>query len=260
MTIIQPRKELRSFVRYYWTLKSDESFKVLTFPIGCPQIIFHRGNPLFIPELGTSQSWVTISGQVNFPAHIQSDGETEMIVVVFYPHTIGMFIDTPPSAFYNLEISGYDIRNREFNEMSSRIFESQSDEKCVNIIEDWLASRIKPSLNIKRIGVSVKTLFKSPATPIKDLADAVCLSKRQFERVFNETIGMNPKEYSRVVRFQKSLWFMQHGEDNYAGIAADCGYADQSHFIKEFKEMSGHTPGAICNYCTPYSDLFTCPF
>ena len=45
-----------SYVRYYWALESDEPFSVLTFPIGCPQIIFHKKTPLYIPELHNSQS------------------------------------------------------------------------------------------------------------------------------------------------------------------------------------------------------------
>lgn len=78
MKVIQPREELHSYVRYYWTLKSDEPFRVLTFPIGCPQMIFHRGAPLYIPELSSRQNKFTVSGQVNFPAHIASDGNTAL--------------------------------------------------------------------------------------------------------------------------------------------------------------------------------------
>ena len=66
MKIYQPREELRHYVRYYWVLKGDEPFSILTFPIGCPQIIFHKKTPLYIPELHNSQSQFTISGQVIF--------------------------------------------------------------------------------------------------------------------------------------------------------------------------------------------------
>lgn len=259
MKIYRPREELRRYVRYYWVLRSDETFCVLTFPIGCPQIIFHKKTPLYIPELDKSQSQFTISGQVNFPAHIQSNGGLEMIVAVFYPHTIGMFIDTPPSAFYNLEISGYDIENRHLNEIAQRIFDRENDKGCIDILEDFLLSKIRPSLNISRIGMSVSTLLRAPSTSVNALSDRACLSKRQFERVFRDTVGMNPKEYARIVRFQKALWLMQQGEINYAGIAAECGYSDQSHFIKNFKELSGYTPESLVDYCTPYSDLFTNP-
>lgn len=259
MKIYRPRSELRPYVRYYWVLKSDEPFSVLTFPIGCPQIIFHKKTPLYIPELDKTQSQFTISGQVNFPAHIQSDGSLEMIVAVFYPHTIGMFIDTPPSAFYNLEISGYDIENRQLNEIAQMIFDCENAKECIDDLENFLLSKIRPSLNISRIGTSVSTLFRAPSTPVYVLADRACLSKRQYERVFRETVGMNPKEYARIVRFQKALWLMQKGESNYAGIAAECGYSDQAHFIRNFKELSGYTPESLVDYCTPYSDLFTNP-
>ena len=259
MKIYQPREELRPYVRYYWVLESDEPFSVLTFPIGCPQIIFHRGNPLYIPELDKSQSYFTISGQVNFPAHIQSCGHLEMIVAVFYPHTIGMFIDTPPSAFYNLEISGYDIENRRLNDIAKRIFECADHRLCIEILDEFLQSKISTSLNICRIGESISTLLRAPSTQVNTLADKACLSKRQYERVFCDTVGMRPKEYARIVRFQKALWLMQRGVDCHAAIAAECGFSDQSHFIRNFKELSGHTPKSLCRYCSPYSDLFTNP-
>ena len=218
MKIYQPRAELRSYVRYYWALEGDEPFSVLTFPIGCPQIIFHKKSPLYIPELDKKQSQFTISGQVNFPAHIQSDGGLEMIVAVLYPHTIGMVIDTPPSAFYNLEISGYDIENRQVNDVAQRIFDCENDKECIDILENFLSSKIRSSLNISRIGMSVSTLLRVPSTSVNALAASACLGKRQYERVFRETVGMNPKEYARIVKFQKALWLMQRGESNYAGI------------------------------------------
>ena len=218
MKIYQPRAELRSYVRYYWALEGDEPFSILTFPIGCPQIIFHKKSPLYIPELDKKQSQFTISGQVNFPAHIQSDGGLEMIVAVLYPHTIGMFIDTPPSAFYNLEISGYDIENRQVNDVAQRIFDCENDKECIDILENFLSSKIRSSLNISRIGMSVSTLLRVPSTSVNALAASACLGKRQYERVFRETVGMNPKEYARIVKFQKALWLMQRGESNYAGI------------------------------------------
>ena len=180
MRIYQPREELRPYVRYYWVLESDAPFSVLTYPIGCPQMIFHRRTPLFIPELSSRQDKFTISGQVNFPAHIASDGDTEMIVAVFYPHTIGMFIDTPPSAFYNKEISGYDIGNKQLNLLADRIFDSMDSERAISLIEEWLTARIRPSLNTDRIGASLSALLRSPSTSVENLAVIACLSKKQF--------------------------------------------------------------------------------
>lgn len=259
MKIIRPREELRPYVRYYWTLKCNEPFRVLTFPIGCPQIIFHRGSPLYIPELSSRQNKFTVSGQVNFPAHISSDGGAEMIVAVFYPHTIGMFIDTPPSAFYNQEISGYDIENRQLSQLADQIFGCDDCESAISLIEQWLTARIKQSLNIKRIGATLSTMLFNPSTQIGRLASIACLGKKQFERLFRECVGMNPKEYERIARFQRALGMMQLGSLDYADIAYANGYADQSHFIREFRQFSGLTPKQLTKYQAPYSDLYTIP-
>lgn len=259
MNIYLPRMELRPYVRYFWTLKSDRPFSILTFPIGCPQIIFHRKTPLYIPELDKSQNDFTLSGQVNFPAHIRSDGNLDMLVAVFYPHTLGMFIDTPPSAFYNQEISGYDLENDFLNETAACIFDSQDDNTAIEILENRLLKKVNPTLDLPRIGTSIESLMHNPATSVKSLADNACLCQKQFVRIFRDQVGMNPKEYARVVRFQKALRSLQCGSHNFAAIAADCGFADQSHFIREFRKMSGLTPKSFQKYCKPYSDLFTFP-
>lgn len=259
MKIIQPRKELRPYVRYYWILKCDEPFSVLTFPIGCPQMIFHRGSPLYIPELYFRQDKFTVSGQVNFPAHIASDDNTEMIVAVFYPHTIELFIDTPPSAFYNQEISGYDIENRQLSQLADQIFDCPDSELAIQLMEQWLTARIKPSLNIKRIGAALSTMLFNPSTQVGRLAEIACLGKKQFERVFRECVGMNPKEYGRIVRFQRALRMMQLGFRDNADIAYSNGYSDQSHFIREFRQFSSLTPKQLVEYQTPYSDLYSIP-
>ncbi len=259
LRVVMPCAELSPFVRYYWVLKSREKFSIHTFPIGCPQIIFHRRSPLLIPELSVSQDKFTISGQVNFPAHIASAGDTEMIVAVFYPHTIGVFIDTPPSAFYNSEISGFDIGNKNLNGLSTRIFNSENTHQSIKILESWLFSKLKyqyDTLNLKRIGATVNSIMKNPVLQVNELADIACLSPKQFGRVFNSLVGMMPKEYARIVRFQKSMWLLQNHCQNYADIAYCCGYSDQSHFIRDFRQFSGVTPSQIS---IPYSDLFTTP-
>lgn len=62
----KPCQTLQPYIRYYWVFKSDQILNTFTFPIGCPQIIFHKKTPLLIPELGIWQDTLTISGQVNF--------------------------------------------------------------------------------------------------------------------------------------------------------------------------------------------------
>lgn len=182
-----------------------------------------------------------------------------MIVAVFHPHTVGMFISTPPSAFHNLEICGFDLANKPFNDLASRIIGCENDSESIALLDRWLIQKINPTLNIRRMAATITRLLQHPETSLSELSAIACLGKKQFERIFRECVGMNPKEYSRVVRFQKTMWHMQQGQTDFSSIAYSCGYADQSHFIREFKAMSGYTPKSFLSNHTPYSDLFTIP-
>ncbi len=260
-------KELQPYVRYYWVFKSNQPLNTLTFPIGCPQIIFHKQTPLYIPELKTAQSEFTISGQVNYPSHLYANGNVEMIVVVFQPYTLKAFLNLPISLLHNQEVSGYDLENKHLKQLATQVIDCENTNLCIGIIEQWLLSQIadvlvsKTAYNIIRITAAIKQLFAMPITSVTELASIACLGKKQFERLFNEIVGANPKEYARVVRFQQSLKLLQHysRDTNQAQLAYQCGYADQSHFIREFKQFSGYTPLSLLNVCKPYSDLFNDP-
>ena len=110
---------------------------------------------------------------------------------------------------------------------------------------------------IERIDAAIQQIYITPQISVNELSSIACLSKKQFER-----LGINPKEYTRIVRFQKALAQMQHQagkEINQAQIAYASGYADQSHFIREFKKFCGYTPVSLLKVSNPYSDLFTNP-
>ena len=253
----RPCKLLQPYVRYYWVFKSNQFLNTLTFPIGCSQIIFHKQAPLYIPELNVTQDKLTVSGQVNFSSHLYADGNIEMIVVVFHPHAMSMFLNIPTSLF----------ENKSLNELATRIFDCENNSICISYIEKWLLSQIADNLadttyRIKRIDAAIQRIYITPQISVNELSSIACLSKKQFERLFHSFVGINPKEYTRIVRFQKALAQMQHQagkEINQAQIAYASGYADQSHFIREFKKFCGYTPVSLLKVSNPYSDLFTNP-
>lgn len=259
---ILPSAQLQLFIRYYWILNTNENIDTLTFPIGCPQLIFHRWSRFYIPELKTEQARFSISGQVNFPARIQSSDNVETIVVVFHPHAIGTVFNIPVSSFYNQEIDGYSIGDKSLNILADDVLNADDAAEAIKIIEKWLLSRLENTAiyNFKRVGVSLKQLFLDNAINVENMAQLACLSRKQFERVFFNAVGMKPKEYSNVARFQKSLWLMQNGNRDFADITYSCGYADQSHFIRECRRYSGTTPMDLLKTQPVYSDLFASPF
>ena len=78
---------------------------------------------------------------------------------------------------------------------------------------------------------------------VERIAQAAGLSRQHLTRVFRERIGLSPKRYCRIARFQSALGALAAGPPvSWAGLAERCGYADQSHLIAEFRELSSLTP------------------
>ncbi len=70
-------------------------------------------------------------------------------------------------------------------------------------------------------------------------------SERYIQKLFLDNVGITPKSFSNIHRFNKSLQLIQTADLPLTSIAYDCGYYDQAHFIKEFKKFTGLTPSEV---------------
>jgi len=80
---------------------------------------------------------------------------------------------------------------------------------------------------------------------IASLADRLGWSRKHLAGSFSNAIGVGPKTLSRIVRFNRALGLSRQGENDWADIAADCGYADQAHLVREFRDLAGQTPTTL---------------
>jgi AraC-like DNA-binding protein len=89
-------------------------------------------------------------------------------------------------------------------------------------------------------------LQEAPHTQtIAEVSGRVGLSQKSFIDHFREEVGLTPKLFCRVRRFQRAIQSIAQGRTvEWAGVAADCGYFDQAHFIHDFKAFSGLSPTA----------------
>lgn len=260
--IIYPSRELQPFVRYYWILRvtADGIVSQRTLPTGCVSLIFHRKERLFSSNLSDLQPRSFICGQETVFSDVSSIGETEMIVVVFQPHTSKLFFNHPISLFRNLNISIIEIEDKELIELSNRIEDSMNNETCIKFIESFLLNKIivNTSYYLPRLSEIIKSVNSNPDISTKELAHIACLCEKQFCRVFSDNVGLSPKEFLRVIRIQRAISILQNSPKvSFAELAYDCGFTDQSHMIKEFKQFSGYTPKEFLSLYNPFSDYFS---
>jgi AraC-like DNA-binding protein len=85
------------------------------------------------------------------------------------------------------------------------------------------------------------------------VTEQIGLSARRFADVFAKEVGLTPKLFCRVRRFQRVLRVIRVGQEiDWAEIALSCGYYDQAHFNHDFRAFSGINPSTYLAACTPH--------
>jgi AraC-like DNA-binding protein len=112
----------------------------------------------------------------------------------------------------------------------------------IQIVEAWLTQRLAAAADAG-LARAVEIIYREGgATRISEVARSAGLSERALSRLFGDKIGLSPKRFSRIVRFQHVLRRID-GQPDWAILASELGYFDQAHMIREFKALFGCTPG-----------------
>lgn len=167
--------------------------------------------------------------------------------VVFHPGGAFPFLQPPASEFRDLDTALGDVWNHDSARLRERILESPSIRCRFAIIENFLLDRLRrATLTHPAVEYAVSELDRGgPAASVTDVAGRIGLSSRRFQQIFNEQVGLAPKLFHRVRRFQRLLRTVhKRPQIDWADVALDCGYYDQAHFNHDFREFSGLNPTA----------------
>lgn len=195
----------------------------------------------------TLSSSIITGPQVNRQIIIPG-GHHLMIKVGFQPGGLYRFLGIPMNELLcNDAFDALDLLGNEMNEINERLCEAGSFSEMKMIVEGFLlkrAGKLKQILPIDR--VFPRIIKERGLLKIDQLASHACLSTRQFERVFQQRIGLSPKHFSRLVRFAQA-WIIKEQQPgiSWINIANECGYFDQMHLIRDFHEFAGVNPSSI---------------
>ncbi|MBQ0156633.1 MAG: AraC family transcriptional regulator [Bacteroidales bacterium] len=135
--------------------------------------------------------------------------------------------------------------------MKAKVLESESTDKCIDLIEEFIIKRLlkaQGSNYIKQLSNAFQLMNAKPDVRMEELASEACLSERQFRRVFIDNVGMSPKQIQRIQRFHLATnEMLQSKVENIEHIVYKYGYTDHSHFNREFHEIAGMSPTEYLN-------------
>jgi AraC-like DNA-binding protein len=117
-------------------------------------------------------------------------------------------------------------------------------------VESALLARLALTQRSGSVGVdrlAARMVRRRGGETVESLACGAGISRQHLSRLFRERVGVGPKLYNRLARFQAGLVYAGAGTVDWAEAAIGLGYADQSHMIAEVREFSGLTPHALAS-------------
>lgn len=182
-----------------------------------------------------------LAGVHSRPTVIETGTEMQILGVHFRPGGAFPFLGMPASELHNETVPLEAIWGSEAELVREQILAAPDDESRFDILEQTLFRR---ATRLQRHRAVAHGLFRfGKPVAVADVVEETGLSQRRFIRLFDDEVGLTPKVYARVARFQRVLRRIHPiREIDWAGVALDCGYFDQSHLIHDFRAFAGISP------------------
>ncbi|MBE8719159.1 helix-turn-helix transcriptional regulator [Sphingobacterium pedocola] len=238
----EPCKDLKPLIHFYWELKGNklEGQWERVFPDGCAGILMNLGvtcltdNGLLSLEFGKTY----IVGAMTSFKESFIDSDTHLLGVCLKPATFANFYHY---ASQN-ELTNDTVEFEKSNSFNvDKILDTPFD-----YLNRFLSDRIKMK-NSPLQSVIQDIHSTNGQISIYELSKRNFTTVRQLERNFKKFVGLSPKEYSNIIRFQNALNIIKNSDENrsFLDIAFECGYYDHSHLTNEIKRNTGLSPSQL---------------
>jgi AraC-like DNA-binding protein len=251
-----PAGPLTPYVACYWMLKAPAPLSLGQERLpadGHTEIMFHLADPSKKYRAdGNGEPHVqrasAILGARSRGYIIEQLGASHYVAIRFRPGGLAPFVNIPLTDLVDQTIDLDLLWGHVVHRLEEQLFDAASAENIVEILNQTLLERLEDRSHLHVIQAAVRMIDASSSNlSIRDLANHFGWSQKHFERIFTQYVGFVPKRYARISRFQQlSIWAARHSRDRNMGqLAADLGYYDQSHFIKEVTVLTGAPPSVF---------------
>lgn len=216
-------------------------------PDGCLEWIFHLGAPFQRSTLAGEwerQPRSFVVGELTRFLLLQPTGPVAVMGVRFRPGSAYRFLPFSLNDFTDITIPTGDVWGLEGTCLEEAVLEARSDTRRQQLVEEFLLRQLFTTATRPRFEAAVKEIIRSRGqTRVHEVAAGVGCSSRQLEREFRVGVGLSPKAFARIIRFQNLLRLVGEGAlREWTSLALEGGYADQPHMVREYREFAGHTP------------------
>ncbi len=200
---------------------------------------------------------VWASGLRTEPITIPSGNGATMMVIAFKKGMAAPFFPFPMNEVSDAVIDADLIWGREFAHLRQQLLDTPGVDQRFQIVETFLVRLFASKLNINPcVEFAINEIMKNPGQiSIARMNERIGYSQKHFTEIFRRSVGVTPKAFVRIMRFQKAIRTIDSVDSiEWDMIAQECGYYDQSHFINDFKRFSAFTPDEYSKIHTNYQN------
>lgn len=263
-----PVQSLRPFVQFYYKVEylespgEEEKDTLPNHPQGTVDLMFLLGGAMILNNEATTDQKLTkicVIAQQEGRFNIQFSPSTIFYGIVFYGEVFSKMFDFPLDELTNQGIILENEIDPEYHQLHEQLMAGKSDLECVQLIDDFI-HREFASLRMEagKFDQFIAYIRQSQGLlSVEQMKDMANMSKRTLQRKMKATVGVSPKTYSQILRFNHALKMLTtQPELDWHDVLHNSGYYDQAHFIKDFKRFTGRTPSEYMKGNTGLSDHF----
>jgi AraC-like DNA-binding protein len=237
--LYRPGPPLSEFVDFFWTYEgyapAHRAERLL--PTATSELVFSVD--------GNGRDSCGISGVRSQSLVLDTSTPFSAIAVHFSPGGTVPFFDVPSTELRNSGVPLNVLWGRDAASASDRLWEERTSEKRFQALEELLLAKARERFDRHpAVQFALDAFTRSKGMrPVSDVTDRISLSPRRFGELFGAEVGLSPKTFCRVQRFNEVLTRIEQLTDvDWADLAASCGYFDQAHFNHDFRAFAGLTP------------------
>jgi AraC-like DNA-binding protein len=169
------------------------------------------------------------------------------VMIGFQPGGLFRFLGIPMTEIFDDGYNGFDILDKDIHSLIQHLHEVHEPLRVNALVQQYLMKKLHLIPEILPFDKAIPGLLKmGNDSRIGDVAGDACLSLRQFERRCRERLGVSPKLFTRLARFSRAYRMFEGNPGlTWTQISYHCGYFDQMHLIRDFKQFAGVAPGAL---------------
>jgi AraC-like DNA-binding protein len=247
---ISPGPEAAEFVRFYWVLEdepgSGPGAVQRVVPDGAAELILNVADPFesFSDGQWRRQPAAFLAGQITGPLLLRPNGRAGIVGVRFTAQGAGRLLGVPMHLTTDRAPAVGELDGALARALESAIDCHGANARAARV-EAVLVRRYRSRSRADLVVDEAVRQLDGGAVSVGEAAGRMGISTRQLERRFRALVGLSPKRFERIRRFQRVFQAIERGGMAWAGAAADCRYFDQAHLVRDFREFAGEPPSVL---------------